>query len=295
MCDEVKCGTMAPSGKPAPANLCRTLSIPRNTITAAVGTLSLSAAYLISAKWQQHQDILIKFKGGTDAERMLVKSTVLESYQPYINLKLLFVDDDLLNTDIRIEFDPMAGSWSYLGTEAHSVPQNKPTMNLGWVDRAVIRHEFGHAIGPWIHEHQNPSSNPIVWDVPNVVNDLCGPPNSWDASTICRNVLDTLDEDTIRGTDYDPDSIMQYPYPASWTIGGVASPMKKSLSTMDRLWLSFTYPLAVSESAIVDYRHSQELSSDAFSSNTQSYMIIGIMSVLVLWFGFLVWKLIRNY
>ena len=36
-------------------------------------------------------------------------------------------------------------------------------MNLGFVDRATVLHEFGHAIG-LIHEHQSPFKGGFEWN-----------------------------------------------------------------------------------------------------------------------------------
>lgn len=65
-------------------------------------------------------------------------------------------------SNIRISFKGI-GYYSYVGTQAKYVPQNKQTMNLEGLDKltfsksddGVILHEFGHAIG-FEHEHQSP-------------------------------------------------------------------------------------------------------------------------------------------
>ena len=55
------------------------------------------------------------------------------------------------------------GSWSYIGTDAATIPKESFTMNLGFVDRPTILHEFGHSIG-LIHEHQSPFSGGFEWN-----------------------------------------------------------------------------------------------------------------------------------
>ena len=82
-----------------------------------------------------------------------------------MNLTLEWLEsDDSRLADIRISFTP-SGSWSYLGKECLTIPQNEATMNLAWLDKptdaslgpsedldgGVIKHEFGHCLGPWIH------------------------------------------------------------------------------------------------------------------------------------------------
>ena len=55
------------------------------------------------------------------------------------------------------------GSWSYIGTDAATIPKESFTMNLGFVDRSTILHEFGHSIG-LIHEHQSPFKGGFEWN-----------------------------------------------------------------------------------------------------------------------------------
>ena len=59
------------------------------------------------------------------------------------------------------------GSWSYLGTDATRVPKESFTMNLGFVDRPTVLHEFGHSLG-LIHEHQSPFPGGFKWNRENV-------------------------------------------------------------------------------------------------------------------------------
>ena len=40
-------------------------------------------------------------------------------------------------------------------------------MNLGFVDRSTVLHEFGHSLG-LIHEHQSPFPGGFEWDRENV-------------------------------------------------------------------------------------------------------------------------------
>ena len=98
-------------------------------------------------------------------------------------------------------------------------------MNYGWIDanspeeelRSVVLHEFGHALG-LIHEHQNPVGG-IIFNREAVIRDLSGPPNDWSVSEIEFNVLTPASPDDVAATAMDPNSIMMYPIPASWTDG----------------------------------------------------------------------------
>jgi hypothetical protein len=44
--------------------------------------------------------------------------------------------------------------------------------------------------------------------------------------------------DQIKGTQFDPDSIMLYAFPASWTLNGVATHANDVLSTLDKSFVS---------------------------------------------------------
>ena len=46
-------------------------------------------------------------------------------------------------------------------------------MNLGFVDRPTVLHEFGHALG-LIHEHQSPFKGGFEWNREEVGRCECG-------------------------------------------------------------------------------------------------------------------------
>ncbi|MGH8550794.1 MAG: M12 family metallopeptidase, partial [Methylococcales bacterium] len=96
--------------------------------------------------------------------------------------------DNAPTAKIRISYDSSDGAWSFIGTDASSIPANQPTMNLGFLDGGTAAHEFGHAIG-LAHEHQNPAGG-IEWNEEVVLRDLSGPPNSWTPKQIRHNVLE---------------------------------------------------------------------------------------------------------
>lgn len=218
--------------EPDNLKICFDRILPRDLSSPQLSLLSnrnLRGIIAVGKLWPNGSTLRIRFIDGTAEQRNTVKQYAPEWTQ---HANLIFEFNDAPDAEIRIAFDPSAGSWSYLGTDCQSIPRDQPTMNLGWLDRAVVLHEFGHAIGLH-HEHQNPLGG-IQWNRENVIRDLSGPPNYWNVEQIEFNVLKKYDQDQIRGTTFDPDSIMLYPFPASWTVNGQGTKENTELSAQDK-------------------------------------------------------------
>ncbi|XP_064399570.1 zinc metalloproteinase nas-14-like [Halichondria panicea] len=124
---------------------------------------------------------------------------------------------DVTQSDVRVAFND-AGSWSYIGTDSTRIPLESFSMNLGFVDRPTVLHEFGHALG-LIHEHQSPFKGGFEWDREEVIKSLSGPPNYWDPDRIENNMFKRYNRKDLDGTLYDAKSIMHYSFPRSWIKG----------------------------------------------------------------------------
>jgi hypothetical protein len=204
--------------------------------------------------WINGSELRVRFLGGT-AQQQATAMEQAQWWTQHANLRFAF--GNWPDAHIRVTFDSTDGAWSYVGTDCREIPTDQPTMNLGFLDGGTAAHEFGHAIG-LAHEHQNPAGG-IEWNEDVVITDLSGPPNNWDVATIRHNVLNKYGVDQIRGTDFDRDSIMLYPFPSSWTRSGVGTPFNEVLSADDIAFIAsnLAYPKAPPVDAAV------ELSVDA--------------------------------
>lgn len=144
-------------------------------------------------------------------------------WEPHCNIRFTF--EPAGKPDIRVAFAAEEGSWSHLGTMNRDIPEDERTMNLGFTaitDVAVLKgttlHEFGHVLG-CVHEHQSPNS-PIKWNKAAVIAAVAKPPNKWNAAKAKFNILDMHQntDDSFLVSSFDPDSIMLYPFDASWML-----------------------------------------------------------------------------
>lgn len=182
------------------------------------------------------------------------KNVVREAFRKWkaLGIGLDFAEvKNRADADIRIAFDQTDGSWSYIGTDVRTRRSDPRTMNFGWdltedpqegMDTAI--HEIGHTLG-FPHEHQNPFAG-IVWNEPAVYASLAAPPNKWSKSTTFHNIIEKIVPDTVQGSDWDPDSVMHYPFEG----GLIDKPVKfragltpaGGLSARDRKWALQFYP-----------------------------------------------------
>jgi hypothetical protein len=209
----------------------RELLRPRPTMSMRGGrTRGISP---IGKTWMNGSTLSVRFIGGTNAERAKTREQA-GWWQAVANLTFDF--NDAPNADIRISYDANDGAWSYIGTDCRGIPLNEATMNLGFLDGGTVAHEFGHAIG-LAHEHSNPQGG-IQWNEAEVLRDLAGSPNFWDAETTRHNVLFRYSAEQINGTSFDPDSIMLYAFPAEWTTNGIATKSNDVLSKTDKAFIA---------------------------------------------------------
>lgn len=187
----------------------------------------------IGKTWMNGSTLRVRFIGGTAQQRGVVREQAAW-WSDAANLRFAF--DDAPNAEIRISFHPDDGAWSYVGTDCRNIPFDQPTMNLGFMDGGTTAHEFGHAIG-LAHEHQNPAGG-IRWNEEVVIRECAKSPNFWDEATTRHNILRKYAADQIKGTAFDPQSIMLYFFPAEWTLNGIGTSANEVLSNLDRQFIA---------------------------------------------------------
>lgn len=204
------------------------------------------AAFFTKKLWPNGKTLRVRFLGGTKAQQEFVKKVAVE-WCKYANLKFDFLTKPAAS-DIRISFKEGEGSYSYVGTDCRSIPQSAETMNLGWLDpknpddAGTVLHEFGHAIGLQ-HEHMRPGLGEFKWNRQAVIDDLSGAPNYWTVEQIEENVLNKLMAKDLTATaTIDRTSIMEYMFPASWTLDGAGAPQNDQLSKDDKALCMRVYP-----------------------------------------------------
>jgi hypothetical protein len=208
---------------------------------------AIRLAMVRKKKWKNGRKLRVRFLDG-DPEVQKKVAAVAKEWTKHANMMLDFGNDP--NAEIRISFKEI-GYWSAVGTDAlveEYFRKNQPTMNFGGFSRStpdseyqrVVLHEFGHALG-CIHEHQSPAGG-IKWNKAQIYRDLSGPPNNWDRATIDHNMFAKYDKTQTNFTKFDPQSIMLYSFPRTWTLDGMTFPSNTKLSATDTKYIKEQYP-----------------------------------------------------
>lgn len=160
------------------------------------------------------------------------------------------------------------------------------TLPADW--QAVVRHEFGHALG-FEHEHQSPAGgcgfrfdndpgyvNQLVngVDVPNqngkrpgLYTALSGKPNRWGRPKVDANLrqLPNSSAFSVGVGPFDNLSVMKYKFPADMFVAGSKSPcftqdgQNLNLSQQDLVGFLSTYP--ADETALAAVRNKQNMAA----------------------------------
>lgn len=209
-------------------------------------------AALTGKLWKNGRTLRIRHLSGDPAIHAKVERHA-KTWEQFANIKLDFGSHP--EAEIRISYDLDGQSWSYIGTDALSIPQDEHTMHFGWLkpeteDREVARvtvHEFGHALG-MIHEHQHPD-NPIKWDKDAVYDYYCNR-LKWTKQEVEDNLFAAQSRVETQLGDYDITSIMHYPVEPRFTTDKKAVGWNYVLSALDRKFIAEVYPKASPQRAL---------------------------------------------
>ena len=212
----------------------------------------LSMLLVESNKWVNGTRLFYYFRdndGGNDTQRQAVRDAFKEWEDLGISISFAEVTDPS-EAQIKIGF-AKGSSWSYIARDAlqYAPASDDKSMNFGWdlttpYGRQTARHEIGHALG-FPHEHQSPFAG-ITWDTDAVYAYFAGRPNFWDQDKTDANVLNKLSPDDVRGSDWDPTSVMHYGFPRGLILNPVqyqaGIPSSLTLSAKDISWVRQFYP-----------------------------------------------------
>jgi len=200
---------------------------------------------LTGYRWTNGQRIGVAWSGGSYALRDAI-AAIASEWPVNIDWDWGANWNDAL---IRVELFG-EGSWSYIGSIAEQIGNGRPTMRLGWAQwafdnedwinlRAVVLHEFGHALG-LRHEHLHPE-NTLDWNL----DALCAyyvDQLGWEWPQVEKTWLTTLDPATHTFYPYDSKSVTHYPVEQRFLRSGAAVPHAWNLSDGDRRVGRLMYP-----------------------------------------------------
>lgn len=196
--------------------------------------------------WPTGATLRIRFLDGDPGLQARVMSAA-EAWTQVANLRLAVVEEP--EAEIRVTFGTGL-SWSAVGTDAlvaTAYPLDQPTLSLalsvGTLDGVLahhVRHELGHALG-LLHEHQHPEAG-IRWNTDEVYRAMAGPPNRWNRAKVDVNFFERYSRDMVKSTRFDPQSVMLYAFPTSWTLDGRSHPENVELSDLDKAFVEAAYP-----------------------------------------------------
>jgi hypothetical protein len=307
------------------------IELKEKQVGAAIGAANAVPFYLIVPalnRWEPGSTVRVAFNGGDDALRSKIEAAAAEWTQPGIaNLRLQFRDpknnaflvwseaDMNFSAEIRVAFSSgkMGGYWSHVGKDSIDRSlvggnPNEASLNLDSFDkelprdwRAIVMHEFGHALG-FQHEHQNPvggcdfrfeddpgyvpTKNAQGWFTtdsqgrrPGLYTYLGGYSNFWPKAKVDFNLRQLQVSSAYLVGQFDRASIMKYFFGAFMFVKGEDSPCYTAsenlvISSADKEGAHKAYPESTAEiaSALTLKKSllNQLLAKPAISSDIQS-------------------------
>ncbi|MEO6758805.1 MAG: M12 family metallopeptidase, partial [Saprospiraceae bacterium] len=190
--------------------------------------------------WTPGQTIRVRFLNGSATLQNRVFGYARE-WESYANIHFQNVTSGA--SEVRVLFDS-DGHWSYIGTDNLTIAPCEKTMNMELLDntpatevRRVTLHEFGHVLG-MRHEHQQPLAN-IPWNTAAVYAYYAQ--QDWTKADVDEQILNKTSVETTQYTDFDAQSIMEYPVSASLTTNGTSIGWNSQLSATDKSYIDMMY------------------------------------------------------
>ena len=282
-----------PTGVSTAVNYCSLPKTPERVLPPSVSPDRARLIQVLASKWvngthlhyyffdKQTDGENVRFADGrtewrpwttTDTQKNVVRRAFRTWKDQGLGLEFSEVDSRD-EAEIRVGFMQDDGSWSYIGRDVLGIGRDSRTMNFGWSltgsdGEETALHEIGHTLG-FPHEHQNPNAG-IIWDEDAVYAALAAPPNSWSRETTFHNIIRKIAADQVRGSNWDPNSVMHYPFgpglikePAQYRSGLVPA---GGLSSWDRESTLSFYPRLTE----TDYEELVPMRDGDFESSTRS-------------------------
>jgi hypothetical protein len=202
-------------------------------------------AVVFKKLWQPGRTLRVRF---LDRPPKKVRDKIEQyahEWEQHANIRFQFGSSQ--SAEIRITCTPGIGSWSYLGTDALSIPKSRATMNYGWFNVSTpeeefsrtVLHEFGHALG-CIHEHMNPKGD-IPWNKEATYRYYMST-QGWTREQVDSQLFARYSMAHTNASAYDKHSIMHYPVPRQLTLDGSEVGWNRTLSTRDKTFIRTQYP-----------------------------------------------------
>lgn len=213
----------------------------------ASNAMSMPAITVITLKrWKPGRILKVRFLDNPPA---VVKQKIQEyakKWEKIVSVRFSF--GNAPDAEIRITCTIGDGSWSYLGTDALTIPQSQATMNYGWFtpttpedefSRTTL-HEFGHALGA-THEHQHPTAG-IPWNRPAVYQ-YYQATQGWSKADVDFQIFAKYNKNLVNSSNYDKTSIMHYAIDKALLLDPkYAVDWNKKLSGVDKAFMKLMYP-----------------------------------------------------
>ncbi len=155
---------------------------------------------------------------------------------------LEFREVSSVNADIRVDFRRGGGNWSLVGMSSLRQNLGRPSMNIEWTadpkyNRYLVLHEFGHAMG-MIHEHQQPRRQ---FRFQSFVYQYFSS-RGLNKPAVDFNIVKLYNEnELLRFSDYDKESIMVYAIPKQCLADGDPIEQPFDLSETDKNFAAQMY------------------------------------------------------